>query len=235
MKKWKVSGGVLLVLVLNMVAMPSPASAAVATTGSATFNGTANLPKFPCEQPPPFGTGPCSGTFSGQWTGSASGTQGTSAFSVEWTTQTTQTNPPPPPAVSANFIYSEWSCFGGSELGIGQAEGTGSATAGPTHVRGEWQVAGEQFSRPITNLTLTFGFSWARVGQSAVIDLVPVSMKLTVSGFANPVTVISTPLKGYATFVPTSSGSNPHVPSCGEPLTNVKGVIAGGIALNGSA
>lgn len=203
---------------------PGPASATDAVSGDAAFAGTAFLPTFPCQPPPPAGNGPCSGSFNGQWTGHLSGVHQSSPFEVSWTT-TTATSP----AVSASFYYWEVQCLAGTETVIGNAVGTGAATAVPGQVKGNWQQVGVDLPRDILEVSLTFSFQWTRVGTGAVLTLNPATLSLNVAGLGWK-TVSTSEQDGTATFVPlTSTGTG--VPSCANPLTNVTGAITGDLAL----
>jgi hypothetical protein len=202
---------------------PPDANVALGTTaaGGAVFQGTASLPRFPCPPPPPFGTGPCAGSFSGQWTGQLAGTSNTSPFEVTWSTGST---------INANFNYYELQCLGGVETLLGVAGGSGTATAGPGSVDGNWLIPGELFPRDVIGVSATFTFTWARVGNAAVLNLDTASLQLNVSGIGWT-TVISKPQTATATFAPTQS-TGTGVPSCSNPLTNVSGIIAGDLPLH---
>lgn len=205
--------------------LPSPVAAATVATGDASFTGTASLPTFPCPSPPPFGTGPCNGSFSGSWSGNLSGVAGTSPFDVTWSTSGS--------GVSASFLYAEWQCAAGTETVLGIAQGSGTATAGPGQLQGKWQVPGEPFARDITAVSLSFTFAWTRLATSSVLVLNTSTLTLTVSGIGT-VTVLTGQQVGVAAFAPTSSSGVSGVPSCANPLTNVSGDIAGDIPLAGT-
>lgn len=190
--------------------------------GEIAFTGSAVLPVFPCSPPAPFGTGPCSGSFSGDWSAHLAGTSGTSSFDTTWATTTGA-------AVSATFQYAEWQCLQGAETLAGFAIGSGSATAAPGTVQGKWQVPGETFPRDITGATFTFQFSWTRALSGAVLTLNPVSLTLDVAGLGTQVVVTGTQT-GTATLVVRST-DNTSAPTCSTPLTNVRGEIAGTVQL----
>jgi len=211
---------------LALFSAPIAAHASAEATGDAAFRGTASLPTFPCPPPPPFGSGPCSGSFTGSWSGSLSGVAGSSPFTVAWSTSN-------PLSVQANFSYYELQCLDGTETALGVAQGSGTAVAGPGEVQGKLQNVGETFPRDITGVSVAFSFSWTRVGNSAVISFSPITAQVFVAG-SGWVTVLTTPQTGTATFVPTQS-TGTGVPSCANPLTGVAGIIAGDIPLAGSA
>lgn len=196
--------------------------APVVATGSAAFHGTAELSRFPCQPPPPFGDGPCTGSFGGDWAGNLSGAQGTNPYSVSWTTASGS-------AVHASFQYAEWQCLDGVESALGFAVGSGTASAGPGAVQGKWQVPGEAFPRDVVGVDATFQFTWTRVGNAAVIMLSPMALTVTVSGLGAQ-TVITSGQNGAASFAVTSS-ANTTAPTCATPLDDVQGAIAGTIAL----
>lgn len=198
--------------------------APVVATGSAAFHGTAALSRFPCPPPPPFGNGPCTGSFGGDWSGQLSGTQGTSPYTVTWTTVTTDAS-----AVSAGFQYAEWQCLDGAETALGFAIGSGTAHAGPGEVQGKWQVPGEAFPRDVVGVDASFQFTWTRVGNSAVLMLSPMTVTVSVAGLGAQ-TVITSGQTGVASFAVTSSGTT-TAPTCATPLDNVQGAIAGTIPL----
>lgn len=193
-----------------------------ASAGTAAFQGSATLPTFPCSPQ----SGPCSGSFSGAWTGGLSGVSGTSVYSVAWSA--------PDGSLNAAFQYSELQCLAGVETLVGTATGSGSATAQPGQVQGKWQVPGESFARDIIAVSIDFDFSWTRTATSATIILYPLSISLDVSGLGPQVVVSASEQAGSALFAPTSqSGSG--VPTCDNPLTNVEGVIAGVVPLADAA
>lgn len=195
------------------------ATAATTTSGTVAFSGSAHLPTFPCPPPPPFGTGPCAGTFTGEWSGRLGGLAGTSPFEVAWTTHADDTSSG---AVDAVFDYSELQCLG-METAVGIAAGTGTAAAGPGEVQGKWQVPGEPFAHDITGLSATFDFQWTRVGTAAVLVFSQFAVTITVSGLPDQ-TVARGGQAGAATFafVPPTTG----VPTCAEPIP-LDGTIAG--------
>lgn len=193
--------------------------------GAVGFRGQATLPQFPCPSSVLAGGGSCSGSFSGNWAGNVSGTSGGAAFSVGWTTGTTGTGS----AVNATFGYSELLCLAGVETVAGVASGSGSASAGPGQVIGEWLTSGETVPRAVTNVTIDFGFTWARVVGGAVLTLNPTTLNLDVAGLG-PRTVVTGTQVGAATFV-IKSADGTTVPLCSTPLTNVQGEIAGTVPL----
>lgn len=181
------------------------------TAGAIAFRGRAHLPVFPC------GSTCSGGSFQGDWTGSVAGTYDGAAFEAEWTTLSGT-------AVGAGFSYSEIACLQGVETLAGEANGSGSASAGPGQVLGYWEHAlGVPF--PIVGVTLNFGFHWERTANTAVIQLNPVSLTLDVAGLGGR-TVVLGPQTGTAAFALTSA-DNATVPTCSTPLTNVRGEIAG--------
>jgi hypothetical protein len=190
-------------------------------TGALVFKGTASLPTFPCPPPPPYGTGPCGGSFTGDWTGNMAGTDGRSTYNVAWAA--------PAGRLNASFQYAEWQCAG-TETVLGLAIGTGTADALPGEVQGKWQVPGESFPRDIIRVTAAFTFNWVRVGTSAVLVLQPVNLTAEVAGLG-PQTIVNTTQAGVAAFVATHSSSPGGVPSCAQPLTGVDGTIAGTVPL----
>lgn len=192
------------------------------TVGEVAFRGTAFLPTFPCPPPPPFGTGPCAGNFTGDWSADVSGVSGTSAFHAVWNT-TSGT------AVNASFQYSEWQCLTATESILGLAVGSGTATVAPGGIQGKWQQPNTAFPLDIVGATMTFDFEWTRVLGTAVLTLKPLSLVLDVAGLP-PQTVVTGEQNGIATFVVTST-DNTAVPSCDTPLTDVEGVIAGTVSL----
>ncbi len=214
-------------------AYTTPASATTAAAGSATFEGTAFLPKFPCPPPPPFGTGPCIGSFTGQWAGHVAGVSGTSPFDVTWSTVPVSGSASPAVVVSA-LTYAEWQCAAETETVLGIAQGSGTATVAPGQLQGKWQVVAEPFARDVVGVSLAFTFQWTRLGNTAALVFPSAVLQLNVSGLGWR-TVISSALQGgVATFAPTSS-SGGGVPSCTNPLTNVTGTIAGTVPLAGAA
>lgn len=215
----------MLAVALPFAGMSPPAHATVTATGDATFNGTAFLPKFPCPPPPPFGTGPCSGTFSGHWTGHLVGISGTSPYDVTWTTSGAA-------AIGASFTYAEWNCSAQLETALGIAIGTGTATVNPGQLQGKWQVVGETFARDIIGVSMTFNFAWTRLTTAAAITMTQPTLKLNVSGLGWQTVLTGADQHGVADFTPTSSSAT-TVPSCATPLTNVNGVIEGNLAFNG--
>lgn len=206
-----------------------PAGATTATVGSAVFRGTANLPTFPCPPPPPFGTGPCTGSFSGQWAGHIAGANGTNAFDVTWSTLDATA----PQVTVSNFQYAEWQCAGGTETILGVAQGTGSAVVNPGQLQGKYQIPGETFARDIIGVQFNFFFQWTRLANAAVLVLPTATMQINVSGMGWRTVITSIPQSGVAEFVPTSE-SGQGVPSCANPLTNVTGTIAGDLPFAGA-
>lgn len=202
---------------IDIVSTRSPS-----TVGQIAFNGTATLPTFPCPPPPPFGTGPCSGSFAGDWSADISGMSGTSVFHAAWAT-TTGT------ALDVAFQYSEWQCLTATESLLGLAVGGGTATAVPGQIQGKWQQPNETFARDVVGATMTFDFQWTRVLGNAVLTLEPVSLVLDVAGLG-PKVVVDREQTGIATFALTSTG-NTTVPTCSTPLTDVEGAIAGSVSL----
>jgi len=209
---------------LTLLSAPA-AHAAVATTGDAVFTGAATLSKFPCQPPYPFGNGPCSGTFAGAWSGQISGVDGTSPFDVAWSTSNAQ-------SVQASFSYYELQCLDGTETLLGVAQGSGVASAGPGQVQGKWQNPGDLFPRDVVGVSVSFGFSWTRVGNTAVMSFSPITAQLDVSGLGW-VTVLTAAQNGTAVFAPLQS-SGTGVPTCTNQWTNVSGDIEGDIPLAGT-
>ncbi len=207
---------------LLVPAAPSHASATLAT-GDMTFTGTASLPKFPCSPPPPFGDGPCAGTFTGQWAGHYAGTAGFDAFDVTWNTVGDSTD-----AVSASFVYAEFQCAHLETL-AGFAQGTGAAVAGAGWVRGSWQVAGEPFARDITGVQATLGFDWTRSLNNAVIVFSTFTLQVNVADMGWQ-TVASSEQIGDATFAVPPPNLN-EVPSCEKPWSAVEATVAGTVPL----
>jgi hypothetical protein len=195
-----------------------PGAPTLLTLGEVAIHGTAALPKFPCEPPPPLGNGPCAGSFDGDWAANVSGIRNGNVFSATWNTASGH-------AIHAGFDYSEWQCLAGTETLLGIAAGTGSATVAPGELQGKWQVPGESFARDIVGATASFTFTWNRVATGAVLSLSPTTLSLDVAGLGPQVVVTGAQL-GVATLVVTSTG-NTTVPMCGTPLTNVRGDIAG--------
>lgn len=202
------------------------AVAATAASGGAAFSGTAELETFPCEPPPPFGNGPCTGDFTGDWAGHLSGVSGTSPFEVTWTTHDEPGDPADPDIEVYDFTYAEWDCnLGVAETVLGIARGTGSATAGPGQIDGNWYVVPNTFPRDIVGLRLDFDFRWTRVGATAVIQLTRATLQLDVTGIG-PATVIDSPQAATAMFLPTTTGGG--APSC-DNQHEVTGLIAGAL------
>jgi hypothetical protein len=204
---------------VSCLVLAAPAAAAAPALGYLTVNGTASLPTFPCAPPPPFGNGPCAGSFAGSWTGHVAGVQGTSAYDVTWGAG----------SVGASFQYSELQCLG-LETALGIAAGSGSASSGPGQVQGKWQVPGETFARDVYGVRLSFTFQWTRVGTSAVLVLSPFTLTLDVTGLS-PQLVVASKQYGAATFAPTSHQSGPTTPTCANPWTGVAGQIAGSVTI----
>lgn len=206
-----------------------PARAAVAASGTAQFSGSATLPTFPCQPAPPFGNGPCTGDFNGEWTGALSGVSGTSPFEVTW-----NTSDEPTAQITVNdFTYAEWDCnLGVAETVLGIARGTGTATAGPGQIDGNWYVVPNTFPRDITKVTLSFDFRWTRLATTAIIQLTRATLSLDVTGIGT-VPVINSPQVGTATFVPTNTGPGGGVPSCTNQHP-VVGMIAGALNFDGA-
>ena len=203
------------------VAQPPP-DRPLAVTGGVAFNGQATLETFPCSPPAPFGNGPCAGTFTGAWSGNVSGVSGSHAFDVTWTT--------PAGRLQAAFDYAEWQCLGGTETVLGVAKGSGGATAEPGEVQGKWQVPGETFARDITRVSASFSFDWLRIGTSAVLVLDPVTLSVDVAGLGTR-QVVTTRQTGTAAFAARGAGDIGTAPTCGDPLTDVHGDIAGVLPL----
>jgi hypothetical protein len=204
---------------LSCALFVAPGAGAAPAVGQITVNGSATLPVFPCAPPPPFGDGPCNGSFSGSWAGHVAGVHGTSAFDVTWAAGT----------VSAGFTYSELQCLG-LETALGIANGTGSAYSGPGQVQGKWQVPGETFARDVYEVRTDFTFQWTRVGTSAVLVLTPFSLRLSVTGVGWQ-NVAGPKQYGMATFAPTAHQSGPAAPTCADPWRGVSGLIAGGVTV----
>jgi hypothetical protein len=203
------------------VAWPASGHPLVATGGFA-FHSPASLPAFPCSPPPPFGTGPCGGSFSGDWSGQLEGDNGDNPFSVAWSA--------PAGRFQASFQYAEWQCLG-LETVLGIARGTATAVAEPGEVQGKWQVPGESFPRDIVRVMTAFSFDWVRIGASAALLIQPFSLSLEVAGMGTQ-TIVTQPQTGTAAFVVTGAeGIGGTVPSCAEPLTNVQGHVVGTIPL----
>jgi hypothetical protein len=214
-----------LALVAPLVVLSAPhAHAASATTGDAVFSGTASLSTFPCQQPPPFGNGPCSGSFHGSWSGTLSGVAGTSPFQVAWSTSS-------PFSVQASFSYYELQCLDGTETALGVAQGSGTASAGPGEVQGKLQNVGDTFPRDVTRVDVTYAFTWTRVGNAAAMSFTPLTVVLAVSGIGS-VTVVNSAQNGAAVFAPLQS-TGTGVPTCSNQWTNVTGDIAGNIPIAG--
>ena len=209
-------GAVLAALAFSV--LPASPASAVAV-GQIAFQGNAALPTFPCTPPPPFGTGPCHGTLDGQWSGEATGTVAGGEFHVTWI----------PQPLHADFSYYELQCVEPSTL-LGAAFGTGWATAGPGSIRGDWQGA-SGLPRAITDLRLDFRFQWTRVGTSAAITFSAFDLSANISGLGWQRLSYASPL-ATATFVPLTV-DNVHPPTCLQPLTNVRGVVAGQVTLAG--
>lgn len=184
--------------------------------GEVVFRGRAHLPVFPC------GSTCGGGSFAGDWTGNVSGTYDGAAFDAAWTTLSGS-------AVNAGFGYSELACLQGVETLAGEATGSGSASAGPGQILGYWVTPTPAVPLPIVGATLNFSFNWTRTANTAVLQLNPVSLTLDVAGLGSR-TVVVGPQFGTAAFALTSA-DNTTVPTCGTPLTNVRGEIAGVVAL----
>jgi hypothetical protein len=192
-----------------------------ASAGNAVFKGTADLDAFPCSPAPPYGTGPCHGSFSGDWAGSVAGTSGSSAYELTWSA---------PSSIAANFDYAEWQCLSGVETILGSATGDGSATAAPGQIQGKWQVPGESFARDIIGVSAVFHFTWTRAATSAVITFDPASMTIEVAGLG-PKLLGTGPQFGPAVFAATHTDPVQGPPLCSTPLTHVQGNIAGTVSI----
>lgn len=223
-------GALLAALVPLLGVFNHPASAATVVSGGAEFQGRAELDTFPCQPAPPFGNGPCTGDFSGDWGGHLSGVSGTSPFEVTWTTHD-QAGLFDPQLVVDNFTYAEWDCnLGVAETVLGIARGTGLAWAEPGQIDGNWYVVPNTFPRDIIGLHLSFDFRWTRVGATAAIQLTRATLSLDVTGIGW-VTVINSPQVATAAFVPTTTSGD--VPSCNNQHP-VSGLIAGALNFDGA-
>jgi hypothetical protein len=188
------------------------------TAGELAFEGSAHLPVFPCDHDPLAGT-PCEGgTFRGDWSAHISGSYGTSAFEVAWTTVTRD-------AIRADFVYSEWDCLHGVETVLGVAKGRGSAEAGPGAVQGKWHVAGEPFGRDVSRATMAFDFSWTRSFNVAQLVIEPTTLTLEVAGIGPRVVATGRQVGTAAFAVPVAGGT--ALPTCERPYADVEGRIAG--------
>jgi hypothetical protein len=183
-----------------------------------TFDGVADLPRFPCPPPPPYGTGPCTGTVTGSTSGHLAGTAHLDAYDVTWTGATG--------GVKATFSSSEWLCEAGLENVLGTANGTGLAQAA-SGVVGWYRVAGDAVARPVTAVTARFAFEWERVGATAVVTFTSFDVTLSVAGLGDRL-VVTGGRTGAATFVLTNT-ANVTAPTCDDPLTGVHGQIAGSV------
>ncbi len=211
---------ILIGLALAVVLPLLPAGPAVASAaGSIVVSGEATLPRFPC--PPPYlGQEPCYGSFTGEWAGHAAGLDvGGGAYDVTWARLG---------GIEASFTYFELQCVEPSTV-LGAAIGSGSATAGPGSVRGDWSGGPLELPRPITGVRLSFTFTWSRFGTTAVITLDTFLLEIEVAGVGWRVASQAAP-PGTATFVPMTF-TGVHQPSCAAPLTDVKGRIAGVLPL----
>lgn len=215
----------ILVLVPAIASGASPAAADTRTaTGVATFSGEATLSRFPCQQPPPFGNGPCGGLFYGSWAGNLTGTYNGAPYEVVWESANVR-------AVHAAFSYYEAVCLvpeAGSLVGF--AAGGGSATAGSNEVVGAIYNAVGGLPALITHVRLDFSFDWVRLGNSAAITLSSFTFWAQL-GDGTWLPLVNSAQTGAASFVPTHSEAPTGVPSCTTPLTDVKGQISGSIPI----
>lgn len=224
--------GVLLAALIPLLGLfNQPATAATVASGGAEFQGRARLDTFPCQPAPPFGNGPCNGSFSGDWGGHLNGVSGTSPFEVTWTTHDQAGAPDNPQIVVDNFTYAEWDCnLGVAETVLGIARGTGSAWAEPGQIDGNWYVVPNTFPRDVIGLNLSFDFRWTRLGANALIQLTRATLSLDVTGIGW-VVVIDSPQVATAAFVPTTTHGD--VPSCTNQHP-VSGIIAGALNFDGA-
>jgi hypothetical protein len=222
-----VTAAAVAILVLGP-ALPGHASTDLAG-GDMTFSGTATLAKFPCEPPPPFGNGPCTGTFDGEWSGHLSGHAGAGAFDVSWTT--VQTAPDDGNRVHSDFDFAEFTCAN-IETVAGYASGTATADAGSGTVRGSYQVPGELLPRDVTHVSLAAHFTWVRVVNNAVLVFDTFRLVLDVAEYGQ-VTVVDGQQAGTASFAVAPPG--PNLPSCTKPWSPATASVVGDVPLVGGA
>jgi hypothetical protein len=173
--------------VLGAVMAPSPAGATAAAAGTLAFAGQASLPKFPCKPPAP-GNLPCQGTFVGSIAGELSGVYQSGGQNIPWAIAV---------ATPANipFAYAD-----GIEPGVLCAEGTAAASATVTadqlqnQVNGVWGGVGTDpltLPRSVIGASVTFRFTWYRVGVTANLKFDRLTVTLSVFGIPSPITVIN--------------------------------------------
>lgn len=203
-----------------IVVPPQGAEALAPTIGIVAIEGVAEFDKIPCPPPPPFGTGPCTGSFIGSWNGQAAGVVGTSRFETTWVA--------PSGSIGANFVYSELQCLA-LEGTVGIAKGTATASAAPGQVDGQWHVLGETFARDVVAVSAGFDFQWTRIGTGMTLVLTSFSLALDVAGLG-PQQVADSHQLGVAVLA-VSEPVPTRPPTCAEPLIDVKAQVVASVAV----
>lgn len=162
--------GVLAMLAALLVG--TPAAEAEGVGGPLQFEGTANLPKFPCSQIEED----CNGTFDG----TVEGTIGGQNFET-WMAELRAAE------LTATFGYDDQNCTDGT------ARGTAFIDAGLGDVTGFWRATHDdpqdQLSEapvPIVGLDAQVEFDWDREGLQATLRLLEVDVQLELPPGALP-------------------------------------------------
>ena len=167
------------------------------------FDGTASLPSFPCPSATP-GENPCLGTFSGSEDAAFAGDNAAGLWTLNMSTP-----------LAIDFAYSD-AIQPGVPCAEGQAAGAVSINAASGQVLGAWT---NRVDIPylIKEATLSFRFSWTRVGATAVLDLADVSLWIHIQapkGWINVIEPNSSEARAVAAFVPSLTAE--HVLACQE-------------------
>lgn len=209
-----------LVVVAALVgSVAAPASATDAAAGDVALSGTVTLPTYPCPPPPPFGSGPCTGSFAADWAGHLAGTAGAAVYDLTWATSSGS-------AMTGSVTYSALNC---DELGarFGLGLGTASATVGANDVHGTWQVVGGP-AHDVIGVSASFSYDWGTVATASITVLDPFTLTVDVDGLGSQ-TVVASKQTGVMAFAPpVVSGLD-----CDNPVTNVTAPLVGDVPLAG--
>lgn len=201
------------VLLSVVTLQPTPASAQ--EVGSLNFEGTANLPTFPCTLN--VAQDACSGTFAGTVSGSLAGLN----VGKAWTATLQQAS------MSATFDYRDLAL----ECQDGSAWGSVTINADNPHSTGFYD-AGAGLNE-ILAVSAAGKFEWAREGLTAVVTLYDLVVTVTVAGalpgqFTNVTVVLDGGGRAVAGFVPLISS----LPDCeGNNPVAITARVAGSAAV----
>lgn len=208
-------GAALPLAVTLLVGAPREAGALQASAGALHFAGRAVIPEFPCPAPEP-GQFLCVGSFDASTAGSLSGVDGDSPWHVDMTATT-----------NGEFSYAD-SVQPGVPCVEGTAAGTAALdTAAAGQAFGSYRVGNLVYT--VSSVAITYSFTWARTGATAVMSVTDVDVRLQVDELGAKDVVQGGSAAAVATFVPHPDSGPPSGCVSGPP-TSLNGSILGNVS-----